>query len=219
LGNIHVLDIAYCRGISDVSALGNVPELHLTLCTLITDISALRNVKQTHLEDFDGTDVSGLENVERLFLSGSCPKISDISMLKKLQVLDVVGCPGIVPSQLSGLEKLKDLYFDFQMNTDITCQFAEVHSPPPMFNFIVLERLTTFKSIDMDFSATDGESTATTVSWNNLLKMTHQYAKNISQLLMNPTLTHLRSLSLLCCDDFTFFQLMTQKYPLLLYSL
>jgi hypothetical protein len=52
--------------------------------------------------------------------------------------------------------------------------------------------------------ARDGESTARTVPLDNLHELTLQYANNISKLLTNPTLSHLRSLSLSYCGDFTF---------------
>jgi hypothetical protein len=196
LGNVHILAIAYCPGVSDVSALGNVYELHLIHCNQIRDISALRNVKEMHLWDFSGTDVSGLEKVERLFLSGFCPGITDIWMLKRIQVLDVHGwVPRLVSSQWFGFGKLRDLRFRSENASP---------SSTKLFNFSILECLSAFKSLNVDFSAAEGESTATTVSLNNLYKLTLQYANNISKLLTNRTLSHLRSLSLSYCGDFTF---------------
>jgi Leucine-rich repeat (LRR) protein len=145
LGNVHILDIAYCRGISDVSALGNVSELHLTHCYQVTDISALKHVKEVRLGEFNGTDVSGLETVERLFLMGCCPGVTDLSMLNNVRVLDVQGCRGLASSQFSGLRKLRDLrYLGVSTRT--------------LFDFSILERLSNFESTDMDFSATDGNS-------------------------------------------------------------
>jgi hypothetical protein len=193
LGKVHTLTFSCCDNIRDVSALGNVHELHLIHCNQIRDISALKNVKEMQLDDFVGTDVSGLESVERLFLS-SCPGITDISMLKRIRWLDVQGCSDLVSSRWAGLEKLCYLRF----------RGAHTSTAVQLFDFVVLERLSKFESIDMDFSTQEGGSTATTVSLNNLLNMTLQYAVNISRLLTNPTLSHLRSLSLSYCGDFTF---------------
>jgi hypothetical protein len=113
-------------------------------------------------------------------------------MLKRIQVLDVHGwVPGLDSSQWFGFGKLRDLRF----------RRANTGPSTKLFNFFILERLSAFKSLNLDFCAVEGESTATTVSLNNLLTL--QYAVNVSHLLTNPTLSHLRSLSLLNCGDFT----------------
>ena len=44
LGNVHTLDLNYCKNISDVSALDNVHTLDLSFCEDISDVSALSNV-------------------------------------------------------------------------------------------------------------------------------------------------------------------------------
>ncbi len=40
LGNVHTLNLSYCKNITDVSALGNVRKLHLSSCENITDDNA-----------------------------------------------------------------------------------------------------------------------------------------------------------------------------------
>jgi hypothetical protein len=194
LGKVHKLTFSCCDNIRDVSALGNVYELHLVHCNQVRDISRLKNVKEMHLDDFDGTDVSGLESVEKLFLS-TCPGITDISMLKRIQVLTIQGCPGLASFQLSGLGKLRDLRFRGANTVNLAPASAR------LFDYTVLERLSKFESIDMDFSVRNSELTAGTVSLINLRELTLRYAVNISQLLTNPTLSHLRSLNLLRCGD------------------
>ena len=49
LGNVHTLNLSYCKAISDVSALGNVHRLNLRDCNAISDISALGNVHTLNL--------------------------------------------------------------------------------------------------------------------------------------------------------------------------
>jgi hypothetical protein len=187
LGRVEKLEFLISN-IRDVSALGNVKQLRLSCCFKINDISALKNVREIRLQQFEGTDVSGLENVEKLFLSG-CDGITDISMLKNVQVLDVEACPGIVSSQLSGLEKLRNLRF---------CETENFNSEP--FDFSILERLTTFNSTGMDFS-----TMVPSISLYRLHELTLHRAINSSTLLANPTLSHLRSLTLLNCqEDLTF---------------
>ena len=44
LGNVTILNISGCRGITDVSMLGNVTTLNLYNCDGITDMSMLGNV-------------------------------------------------------------------------------------------------------------------------------------------------------------------------------
>jgi hypothetical protein len=188
LGNVHHLEIDRCYKVSDVSALGNVHILHLTDCYLIRDISVLKNVLEIHLVKFEGTGVSGLDNVEKLFLT-DCRSITDISMLNNIKVLSVEACPGVVPSQLSGLEKLKNLRY---------CVAPFV--PPTVFDFSVLERLSTFDLTGINFS-TMGPS----ISLHSLHDLTVRVVVGGSRLLTNPTLSHLRSLTLSNCqDDFTF---------------
>jgi hypothetical protein len=174
--------------VTDVSALGNVYELRLAQCAEIRDVVNLENVRELHLGDFKGSDVSGLKNVQKLFLY-RCEGIADISMLINIEVLGVSGCPGIVLSQLSGMEKLKELRF--RANDD---------QPTRNLPVSVLERLSKFKSMEMDLFSMDPS-----ISLNNLHELTLRLCNSFSKLLTNPTLSHLRSLKLsYCYDDFSF---------------
>jgi hypothetical protein len=94
LGNVYHLKLSSCENISDVSALGNVHTLYLNQCPLVTDVSALTNVYELHLEGFTGDQLIGLENVVKLFLSNSL-KITDLSPLRKVQILNLVNCKQI----------------------------------------------------------------------------------------------------------------------------
>ena len=61
LQNVHTLNLSYCTGITDVSALGKVENLNLSFCYRITDVSALGKVKNLHLLYCTSiTDVSAL---------------------------------------------------------------------------------------------------------------------------------------------------------------
>jgi hypothetical protein len=66
---IKVLDLSYCKNITDASVLGYVHTLNLCGCN-ITDVSALGNVHDLDLSCCKNiTDVSMLENVHILELS------------------------------------------------------------------------------------------------------------------------------------------------------
>jgi hypothetical protein len=69
LGKVHSLTLTGCSSIEDVSALRNVHKLDLSYCSRIRDISSLSNVYSLKLQDFQGSDVSGLVNVVVLDIS------------------------------------------------------------------------------------------------------------------------------------------------------
>jgi hypothetical protein len=106
LGKVYDLNLEKCENITDVSALGSVHFLNLSYCSQVTDVSALKNVHTLYFKGFQGNDVSGLENVVCLCLQNS-PNVEDITMLHKLQILDVSDCPMI--SDFNGLHNLKCL--------------------------------------------------------------------------------------------------------------
>jgi hypothetical protein len=109
LGRVYHLSLSDCENIRDVSALGNVHMLNLDCCPEVMDISALANVYEIHLNEFKGNDVSGLLNVVKLVLHFSL-YVTDISMLTKLEVLDLYRCPGI--TRFEGLDHLKEFSID-----------------------------------------------------------------------------------------------------------
>jgi hypothetical protein len=107
LGRVYNLELSNCKNIRDVSALGNVHILNLNGSFGITDVSVLKNVYELHLEYFTGNSLAGLENVVKLFLTGTYDAISDISMLKAVKELYVSFCPLI--NDFHGLNNLQDL--------------------------------------------------------------------------------------------------------------
>jgi hypothetical protein len=109
LGRVYHLSLSDCENIRDVSALGNVHMLNLDCCPEVIDLSALTNVYEIHLNEFKGNDVSGLLNVVKLVLHFSL-FVKDITMLIKLEVLDLYRSPGI--TRFEGLDNLKDLSID-----------------------------------------------------------------------------------------------------------
>jgi hypothetical protein len=185
LGRVLNLKLISCMNIQDVSALGNVCELHLINCDHIGDISALKNVRELHLSNYLRTDVSGLEKVEKLFLTGN-PGVVNISRLQNIQVLD--GWPDAKLPQLHGLDKLSDLR--------VCGNFKTLSS----FESSVLERLSKFTSTNMNFS-----SISETISLYKLHELELFSAVGSSRLLTNPTLSQLRSLTLSSYqEDFSF---------------
>jgi hypothetical protein len=128
--NIPHLGLHYCPGITDVSSLGNVRELNLSYCSNITDVSCLGKVHTLDLshcpvwdlsrlievhslkfEEFQGTDLSGLQRIVILNIAYS-PAVTVIPPLRFLEELDIRECRQI--SSLSGLNKLKALVFSDQ---------------------------------------------------------------------------------------------------------
>ena len=75
-----LLDLSYCDGFIDISALGSVYNLNLSHCDRITDVSALGTVHTLNLSHCSGiSDVSALGTVYDLDLSDT--KIVDVSAL------------------------------------------------------------------------------------------------------------------------------------------
>jgi hypothetical protein len=92
-------------------------------------------------------------------------------------------CTAVVSSQFSGLEKLKDLRYQPTI-------------PAPPFDFSVLENLSKFQSLNMNFS-----KIVPNIPLHGLQELSLLYAVKPAKLLNNPTLCNLRSLSLLHCHD------------------
>jgi hypothetical protein len=85
LGNVHTLDLYWCRNITDVSMLGKVHTLNLFACSNITDVSMLGNVHTLNLS--------------------YCSKITDVSMLGEVHTLNLSCCKNIPEYQIKKLEK------------------------------------------------------------------------------------------------------------------
>jgi Leucine-rich repeat (LRR) protein len=116
LSTVHQLKLDGCTNITDVSTLGNVSTLGLDYCRKIRDVSALQNVHDISLVGFEGTDLSGLKNVEQLDLRYT-PSVTDITMLKTVKSLHIDYSSGI--SDFRGLENLKLLhvhFFDYEQD-------------------------------------------------------------------------------------------------------
>ena len=107
LCEVHTLDLSCCSGITDVSALGRVHTLDFSDCTRITDVSALGGVHTLNLTDCPGiTDVSALGGVHTLDLS-YCFCVSDVSALGGVHTLTLRGCYGI--TDVSALRRVSSL--------------------------------------------------------------------------------------------------------------
>jgi aminoglycoside phosphotransferase len=79
--------------------------LNLDDCPKVTDVSALTNVYELHLSQFRGVSLSGLQNVVVLFLNHA-RNVTDISMLRKVKILEVEFCP---ISRYQGLHNIRAL--------------------------------------------------------------------------------------------------------------
>jgi hypothetical protein len=121
---VHTLDLSYCS---------------------ITDLSAIRNVRSLKFQGFRGCDVSGLVNVVILDISMS-RLISDITMLQRLETLNIVNCPKI--TDLTNLDRLKGLSCDFGM------EVADEKSLQNRTVFRKLKKLTTIFPIQRVFTRT-----------------------------------------------------------------
>ena len=92
--SIHTLDLRHCKNLVDVSMLGKINTLKLADCHSIIDFSKLNNNKILDLSRTKITDVSNLKNVKMLNLSG-CIHITDISELKNVSYLNINHCNNI----------------------------------------------------------------------------------------------------------------------------
>jgi hypothetical protein len=129
LGKVYHLDLTGCINITDVSALGNVHTLYLCECTEVTDVSALKNVKE--LVGFEGDDVSGLQNVEKLSVPQSF--VTDISMLKKLKELNINRCE---VSEFQGLNNLRILEIGGSADDSVEVQPFVINSGEEVFEIL-----------------------------------------------------------------------------------
>ena len=100
LGKVHTLNLYRCINITDVSALGSVHTLYLEGCINITDVSALGSVYDLNLQGCIGiTDVSMLGSVHTLNLR-RCTSITDVSALTNVHTLNIRGCTGITNTSM-----------------------------------------------------------------------------------------------------------------------
>jgi hypothetical protein len=105
LGGVHTLDLTW-TDVNDVSALGGVHTLDLSWCKAVTDVSALGGVTTLTLKGCRAvTDVSALGNVTTLDLSQT--GVVDVSALGGVHELFVGSCPAITDvSALGGVHSL-----------------------------------------------------------------------------------------------------------------
>jgi hypothetical protein len=71
----------------------------------------LKNVEEFHLNGFRGTDLSGLKNIKKLFLSYSFP-VSDISAVTTLRDVNIENCPLVTHFCGLNLTRLKITILD-----------------------------------------------------------------------------------------------------------
>jgi hypothetical protein len=95
LKRVHTLDLSYCENIKNISCLSNVSNLDVSYCPLIEIFenmnSVIFNATSTNLID---DDVKYLKNIKNLVIK-KCYWISNLSMLNKVEILDIRGCKNI----------------------------------------------------------------------------------------------------------------------------
>jgi hypothetical protein len=162
LGKVHKLCLFGCTRITDVSALMNVHTLDLGRCFGVSDVSCLTNVVELRLHQFRGSNLSGLLNVKRLWIS-FCDNITDISILKTLKLLSVSNCPHI--TRFNNLLNLREFHARGTglSLTDEAFPYtagAEIFAP-----------VNTFFAEGFTFTDTDNSNSDPTFQWNKLLNV------------------------------------------------
>ena len=105
--DLHTLNMGWCRGVSDVSALGALHTLNMYACDGVTNVSALGSLHTLNMwRCWRVTDVSALGGLHTLVVA-ECYKVTDVSALGGLHTLGMYGCTGITDvSALGGVIKL-----------------------------------------------------------------------------------------------------------------
>jgi hypothetical protein len=189
LGNVHDLNLSGCRKVKNISSLGNGHILNLEECPLITDVSMLNNVYELHLHGFTGDSLSGLKNVQKLYLEYS-NSIKDITMLDKLMIVCIKHCYHI--TSIEGLDNLKQL---------------ELGNGLFLFNFgkligRKLQTLTLRGGMMEEEPASYRYSDL--ISWCNLVAISHLKLILMSFIRIPSTLVHLQTLHVKDWKEFSF---------------
>jgi hypothetical protein len=160
LGKVYRLDLTNSTNIKDVSALENVPILNLSCYFLITDVFSLKNVYELHLEWFKGNNLTGLEDVVKLFLS-RCPNLSDLSPLSKVQALHMLKC-----DQITHFQSLEEYGRITEMSIGKARDAFTIDSGKMVF-----KRLKKLKLCSVDVHERKENSPASVLSWNDLVNI------------------------------------------------
>jgi hypothetical protein len=193
LGKVYNLDLSECTNLTDVSALGNVHILNLNWCSRVRNISMLNNVYELHLCGFEGDDLTGLNNLRKLFLTFAF-YVDDISMLKNLIVLNIDQCPGI--SHFTGLNNLRAIKLGASSELSNEATLFKVHS-----GYEVFSKLNTLHAHRVFFEEEEGHSINSNFSFKFLrtlrgLKLDYCHFPRFPEMLF----VQLKSLHILHCS-------------------
>jgi hypothetical protein len=201
LENVVDLSLSFCAGLANISGLAKLQVLKLESCRTVKDLSALKYLRELHLVRFEGNDLSHLPKLVKLILF-DCQYVKDITMLKNLKQMQVSYCDRL--QRFHGLDNLKDLC--------IGDAFTETTRLIVVTGTRVFSNLRSLKALGMKFSDEEensesnleDETTPFNLSWNHIRNVRYLTLYKCKLDEFPESFTHLHSLTICRCRDFTF---------------
>jgi hypothetical protein len=184
--------------LANISGLVKLLILILESCPTVTDLSSLKNLRELHLVRFEGNDLSRLPKLVKLVLF-DCQYVKDITMLKNLRHLQISCCRQF--QQFHGLDNLKYL------------RIGGPCTEPTRFTVVtgnrVFANLHSLKASRIKFSEEETpesqcETTPFNLSWKHIRNVRFLILYKCKLDEFPESFTHLHSLTISNCRDFTF---------------
>jgi hypothetical protein len=198
LENVVDLSLSFCGGLVNISGLNKLQVLKLESCRTVKDLSALRKLRELHLVGFEGNDLSQLQMLVKLVLF-DCQYVKDITMLKNLKHLQISCCRQF--QQFHGLDNLKYLRIGGPC-TEPT-RLTVVTGTRAFANLRSL-KASRIKFSNEETSESKGETTPFNLSWNHIRNVRYLILYKCKLDEFPESFTHLHSLTICRCRDFTF---------------